>query len=196
MGDRAVDGRTDLYSLGAMTYEMLAGEPPHVHEPIALGLDSRHDGLGPAVHNRAAGLGDPPGERADAGARHRASNHCGTQYYGATTGDEQRPCSPPTELVARSQLRHTTQRRPRAGSNATRSPTGNASSDSLPLSDLWQKMQVENIAAGPRPARQVLPAFHMPKSRRLTRTHWRIVNIPDTYKPASEPDSHRAGASP
>lgn len=28
-GDRTIDARSDVYSLGAITYEMLAGEPPH-----------------------------------------------------------------------------------------------------------------------------------------------------------------------
>jgi tRNA A-37 threonylcarbamoyl transferase component Bud32 len=33
-GDRVLDARSDIYSLGCMTYEMLVGEPPHVGNSV------------------------------------------------------------------------------------------------------------------------------------------------------------------
>src|SRR5205814_5205388 len=33
-GDRAIDARSDIYSLGAMAYEMLCGDPPHTGSTI------------------------------------------------------------------------------------------------------------------------------------------------------------------
>jgi len=33
-GDRELDARSDIYSLGSMTYEMLVGEPPHIGNSV------------------------------------------------------------------------------------------------------------------------------------------------------------------
>ncbi len=80
-GGRALDARSDVYSLAAVVYEMLAGEPPHtgptVQAVIAKLLTERPTRLRTGVRSSARGIAGRAGGRRAAPPRGRRGRHRG-----------------------------------------------------------------------------------------------------------------------
>jgi serine/threonine protein kinase len=57
-GDKAVDARTDVYSLGAVLYEMLAGEPPYTGPTVQVVIMKRFTEPVPSVRKARPSVPD------------------------------------------------------------------------------------------------------------------------------------------
>ncbi|HEX2721955.1 MAG TPA: protein kinase [Gemmatimonadaceae bacterium] len=105
-GEREIDARSDLYSLAAVTYEMLGGEPPHTGRTaqavIARMLTERPRGMGsvrPSVSDEVAHALDRALERLPADRWHSVREFI-EALDGKTAGDRRGNVHPKRERTA------------------------------------------------------------------------------------------------
>ena len=120
-GEREIDGRSDVYSVGCVLYEMIAGEPPFSGPNVQAMIARRLSGPAPSL----AGLRDEMPERLEWAVRKALARVPADRF--ATAGQFAAAISEPTPSEsAASRMAHPAAAEPRgsgAGQSVSRSPS-------------------------------------------------------------------------